>query len=427
MDAVGIHVFAGGFSMGVKRVFNVNEQLELHNFGRETVEQRLGMEFTNVDSWDKWPIRNVAFAFGNPRCTGFSSITCGYGEDAHGPWSAPTQDIWDFCRYVVRAEIPVAIWESVQQAFTTGRPLLDKLRDEVFVPAGYRIAHILLNYGSFGSSQQRKRYFFVAYRGGNFNIVPPELGAHMSTTYDAIWDMRDRETHEISRAGMNGSGDYVADCYYPLGPYEWHDVPFVPPMGSLNTLARRYPQLMHQWHRDAWTHRSSDIPFSLHCITRMAWTKPFGTIHSSASRFLHPDHNRPVTIGELSRVMGWGDVIPAGGKPIAQIAKGVVPEAGEWLAQQAKLFLDGYWGAEDWESSYDSWKGVWAGRETPGAIEKVFNMTQYYPKTIGLERFPNAAFSRISRSNVDPGTGRLLNPWARDQWYAGVDWSDVSA
>ena len=423
MKAIGIHVFAGGFSMGVRRVFDVNEQLELHGFGRETIEQRLNMEFTNVDRWNDWPDRDVQFAFGNPRCTGFSCITCGYDDTAHGPWSAPTKDIWDFCYYVVRSKIPIAIWESVQQAYSTGRPLLDKLRDEIFVPAGYRIAHILLNYGSFGNAQQRKRYFFVAYKGGNFNIRPPQLDEYMATTYDAIWNMRGRDTHVMTRGG----DEYTPDSYYPLTPSEWFDVPHIPPCGSLNGLARHYPGMMHKKHQETWKYRKSDMPFSLHCISRQAWTKPFATIHSSACRFLHPSLNRPVTIGELSRVMGWGDVIPAGPKPVAQIAKGVVPEAGEWLARQAELFLLGHWGQEDWESSYNAARGIWEGRETPGFVEKEFDMTQYFPKSVGLERFPDEVFSRISRDNVDGSTGRLLDPWHPDQWYARIDRSNIPA
>lgn len=421
MKAVGIHVFAGGFSIGVRREFEVSEQLEIHGFGRETVEQRLGMEFTNVGSWEKWPVRDVQFAYGNPRCTGFSSITCGYGEEAHGPWSAPTQDIWDFCRYVIKADIPIAIWESVQQAYSTGRPLLDKLRDDLFVPAGYRIAHILLNYGSFGNAQQRKRYFFVAYKGGNFNIVPPELQDHMSTTYDAIWSDRGRSTYQMSSDQVNGREEYTRDGHYPLSDNEWHAVPSIPPLVSLNGLAKNRPDLLCPDHRRVWDTRASGLPFSLHCIVRTAWTKPFATIHSSASRFLHPDRDRPVTVGELARVMGWGDVIPAGGKPVAQIAKGVVPEAGQWLAQQAKMFLEGRWTTEDWESSYDHNRGVWVGRDTHGAVEKEFNMTSYFPKTIGLERFPDDVFSRISRENVDPCTGRMLNVWSSGEWHAGAN------
>ena len=406
MKAIGIHVFAGGFSMGVRRVFDVTEQLEIHGFGRETVEQKLGMEFTNVDTWKDWPDRDVEFAFGNPRCTGFSRITCGYDESAHGAWSSPTQDIWDFCHYVVGAGIPVAIWESVQQAYSVGRPLLDALRDEVFVPAGYRIAHVLLNYASFGNVQQRERYFFVAYKGGNFNIEPPVLGTYRPTTYDALWSLRDRETHAGSRSV------YDFDTYYNLGKEEWVDLHLVPPCEGLNGVGRNRVDDMCAKHQNVWHGRRSDMPFSLHCMQRQWWTKPFSTVHSSACRYLHPSLDRPVTVGELATVMGWGDIIPAGKDPIAQLAKGVVPEAGEWLAQQAKMCLESRWGTDDFESTYSAVHGRWAGRDTPGAVEKTFNMTQYYTRELNLERYPDECFVRYGRENVDLASGRLRDPWA---------------
>jgi hypothetical protein len=119
--------------------------------------------------------------------------------------------------------------------------------------------------------------------------------------------------------------------------------------------------------------------------------------------------------------MGWGDVIPAGRAPIAQLAKGVVPEAGEWLAKQAKLFLDGYWGSEDWCSRYNANIGVWEGQDTPGAVEKTFHMTEYYQRNLGLERFPDDVFVQWNRSDVDEVSGRLLNIWAPRERHNGVN------
>jgi len=37
--ALGVHVFAGGFTAGVKRVFEVDAQLEVHGLGVRTAEE----------------------------------------------------------------------------------------------------------------------------------------------------------------------------------------------------------------------------------------------------------------------------------------------------------------------------------------------------------------------------------------------------
>lgn len=404
--AVGIHVFAGAFTMGVQRVFDVECQLEQHGFGRETVEEVCKIPFVNHEDAN-WPDVKADFCYGNPRCTGFSCITAGYGDDTHGPWAKQTQDIHGLCNYAVN-RFPIIIWESVQQAYSVGRPLLDYLRDEIFAPNGYRVAHILLNAASMGNSQQRKRYFFVAYKGDrNFNISPPTLPEYQPSMYDAIWDMRGRTTRET--AFNKSAGDYDADSYIKLTKNEKLCVPLLPNGWNLNMLAKYATDDLPREMQATWRYRSSEMPFSMHCIFRTNWMRPAPTLHSSAVRFIHPYHNRPLTIGELSKIMGWPD-IPRGPLPAAQIAKGVCPEVGEWLAQQAKYYLDDVWGNEDWESSYNPRTETWEGRSTVGEVEKVFNMNNYIPRVFDRTRF-DVKDVQHHRFNVDPITGRPVRPW----------------
>jgi len=115
MKAVGCHVFAGGFTMGVKRVFDVECQLESHGFGKETCEAVAKVPFVNRPDAN-WPDVEAQFLYGNPRCTGFSCITSGYDEDTHGPWAKQTEDIHQLCNYAA-GRYDIIIWESVQQAF----------------------------------------------------------------------------------------------------------------------------------------------------------------------------------------------------------------------------------------------------------------------------------------------------------------------
>lgn len=390
--------------MGVQRVMEVEAQLETHNFGLETARAVCGVECINEES-AKWPDSDAAFMYGNPRCTGFSTITSGYDENAHGAWSKPTIDIHQLCEYAAgRADI--VVWESVQQAMKTGKPLLDYLRDEIFAPKGYRVAHVLLNAASFGNAQQRKRYFFVAYRDDrNFNITPPTISPYYPVLYDAIYDDRDRETREIEHPG---SADYDRNTYNYLTPDEKHCVPNLPNGWNLNTLARYGYDGLSEHLKEKWDLRASEMPFSLHCILRLNWLRPSPTLHSSCCRFIHPDHNRPLTVGELSTIMGWDD-IPLGPHPWAQIAKGIAPSAGEWLANQAVAYLDNEWGSDDFESSYDPALSEWVGRDTTGEREKTFDLTKYCGYQFDMERYACAPQSH--RFNICPRTGRPIRPW----------------
>lgn len=404
--AVGIHVFAGAFTVGVQQHFDVQCQLEAHGFGQASCESMCKIPFVNDDN-AQWPEVEAQFAYGNPRCTGFSCITAGYGEDCHGPWSKQTEDIHQMCKYAA-GKYDIIIWESVQQAYSTGRPLLDYLRDEIFVPKNYRIAHILLNAASFGNAQQRRRYFFVAYRDDrNFNIVPPDITGHMPLVADSIYDLKDRPANEV--CFNKHESDYDADSYMKLTPNEKIIVPKLPTGWGLNGYARYATDELPPGMRQVWDYRESEMPFSMHCIYRMGWLNASPTIHSSATRFIHPEHDRPLTIGEIARIMGWPD-IPRGPMPVAQIAKGVCPEVGTWLADQARMYLDNAWGNEDWESSYDDSRGTWCGGDAHGAVEKEFNLNRYVGKYFDPERYRDHEIS-IRRFNVDQLTGEPVRPW----------------
>lgn len=373
-------MFAGGFTQGVMRVMDVRGQLETHDFGGKSVAD-LGVPFMNYDSWEDWPVLDVDFLFGNPRCTGFSCITAGYGAKSHGPWSKQTEDVHDFCKYTVKAGIPIAIWESVQQAYSVGRPLLDYLRDELFVPAGYRIAHVFMNAASFGNCQTRRRYFFVAYRDDrNFNIVPPDLPKYHATVRDVIGDMVKIKTHAKI---LSRTDKYTRNTCTRLSKDEMSVVPYLEPRMCLNKFAKMYEEELEKLcprYYDKWVERESNMPFSMHCISRIAWDRQCPTLHSGARRLVHPSLDRTLTVGELSAIMGWGDRIPSGMDPVAQLVKGVCPDAGEWLAWQALQYIRDVWGKVDFSSKYCHQDGVWKGEHhADKPVEKVFHLTQYSP------------------------------------------------
>jgi len=380
MKALGVHVFAGGFTAGVMRKMDVVAQLEIHNFGRDTVEKKLKLPFINADRWEDWPlIKDCDLIFGNPRCTGFSCITAGQGENTHGPWAKQTKDVHDFCRYVAAAQPQVAVWESVQQAFTVGRPLLDYIRDEIIVPAGYRIAHLFINSAMFGNSQNRRRYFFVAYkRNLKFNAEVPKLPKYKATLTEAIALLASRKTNE-ARLGREGE-PYNADSSLLLSCREAAVVPHLATRQCLNNFAKTQLTLLREVcpkYADTYETRISERPFSMHCIRRLDWDRQCPTLHSSCSRLIHPDLNRALTVRELATIMGWSHV-PVGDLPVCQIVKGVVPAVGQWLAEQVEHSLNKDW-STDWETKYNHHTGYWDGQYTE-ADEKIIDMTHYYPK-----------------------------------------------
>lgn len=397
MRALGCHVFAGGFSMGVRRVMPVLAQLEIHDFGRETVDAVLGIPFINETTWEAWPRIEADFLFGNPRCTGFSTITSGYSDAIHGPFAKCTRDIRDLCAYGTKHDVPVIAWESVQQAYSVGRPLLDLLRDEVFAPRGYRICHMFLNAASFGNAQRRRRYFFVAYkRGRNFCVVPPPIADRPTTVRDVIEQYEGLETRACNYGAK--SGTYDADTYTSVCREDQLVIPHLRPGEDFNAFARRGAMAaISPKFQAAWDRRLSDIPFSLHCPTRLWYDGWCPTLSSSCSNFIHPTLPRPITVREMSRLMGWPEgAWPRGPRPNAQVAKGICPEVGAWLAEQVALYLRDEWGSEDWSTRWNHRAGRWEGFEfTDEPLEKVIHMTQWEPNE--NETVHEAVGARVDR------------------------------
>lgn len=412
LTAVGIHVFAGGFTRGVLDAgWRVPVQLETHGFGLETTERMNGVATINEPGAD-WPSVPGLMAFGNPRCTAFSTITSGdkYVEsNAHGAWAKQTCDIHEMCEYGA-GRYDFLIWESVQQAYTrSGRDLVKYLVRDVFAPKKYRVAHLLLNAASFGNSQQRKRYFFVAYRDKyKFNVEPPRVSPFYPVLYDAVWQHRDRPTRECR---LYGDSDYDADCYTNLTPDERYHVPLLPNGWCLNYLARHGYHLLNDKYKSVWDLRMSDIPFSLHTISRLNWLRPSPTMHSSCTRWIHPDFHRPLTVRELQSIMGWpdGDWLRES-HPQAQLAKGIVPAVGAWLARQVELSYRGHWGRDDWQSSFDDRKEEWVGEDTTGRLEKECDLTKYVGKFLDRDRYDLDVVQR-HRFNVCERTGRASMAW----------------
>jgi site-specific DNA-cytosine methylase len=245
----------------------------------------------------------------------------------------------------------------------------------------------MLNASSFGNSQLRKRYFFVAYRDDRvFNVVLPELPESQPLVYDFLYPQRDRETREFN---YGRDKDYDEDCYKKYSETDKAGMLTLPAGWSLQGCAVKQPGLLSDHHRQKWDDRTSNLPFSLHCISRLAYLKVCPTLTGSCGRHVHPELDRGITVGEAAYLMGWpkhpdgSQVIPRGDKPYAEIAKGVVPAVGKWLGEQARLYVDKAWGAdEDYEVSYDATTGEFVGHDATGQLEKTIDLTNYYARNI---------------------------------------------
>lgn len=383
--ALGVHVFAGGFTRGVQLHggFDVPAQLEIHGLGEHTVRNKLDVDFLMAPHWEDWPKMQCDLLYGNPRCTGFSCVTAGLKSGSHGPWSKQTKDIHDMVGYALalNPQPRLIIFESVQQAYSVGRELMDYLTYEMLVPNGYRVAHVFLTAAAFGCCQNRRRYFFVAYkRDRNFNVSAPELPEYRTVVRDVVEQHEGRETEPF------GKGEpYHDDSYKRLGSDDAAVVPHLKHGYGLNGFARYHYDLLPPKYKMIWDLRASEMPFSMHTIYRCCYDTFAPTMTSGCGKLIHPKFDRPFTIRELSSMMGL-DFTPVGPDPYGQIAKGIVPAVGTWLAEQARAYLDDEWGSEDFASKFDAKTCTFedhSDKSTPDS--KVFKLTDY--RTYACRRY----------------------------------------
>ena len=212
MRAIDCHGFGGGFTLGtVQAGFELVGKMSTEKgFGvYSTLANRhlLGHKWESIigqsrEDWGppkEWEVIDADFVFGNPPCSGFSTLS---RKDFRGLDSPINSCMWELVGYAAKVAPPIVAWESVQQTFRQGLELMRQLHDELERVSGqqYTLYHVLHNNAAHGGVSIRKRYFWVAAR------IP------FGVEQDGI--LRNGEHYEVTKAPT--FGDMLRDLH-PLG------------------------------------------------------------------------------------------------------------------------------------------------------------------------------------------------------------------
>lgn len=163
LTAVGAYIFAGGFTEGVKAAgFKVLSHLEEWQFGVATARaNNPGLDVRVTPGDQAWPLdglRGADLVFANPPCAPWSSAAAGRERS----WrDDPRTSCWTRTFGLLKTLRPtVWICESVRQAFTVGRSMMDDLVAKAR-RLGYAATHLLVDGQDHGLPQRRRRYFLV--------------------------------------------------------------------------------------------------------------------------------------------------------------------------------------------------------------------------------------------------------------------------
>lgn len=163
-NAVGANIFAGGFSVGVAKHFNVLAHLEHDDYGVEVTQANFkGLPvFEGVDAWPEKANKPVHFLYSNPPCAIWSLAGNRQGRI---DWRADPrlQRVRDIFALVERYRPQVWCWESVCQAFERGRAFVEELATEAG-KMGYAASYVLVDAQYLRAPMTRKRFFLVLHR-----------------------------------------------------------------------------------------------------------------------------------------------------------------------------------------------------------------------------------------------------------------------
>lgn len=328
--ALGVYIFAGGHTLGVRKHFKVLAHFEDGPFGTATVRHNMPdiPIHTNPDTWpaDDF-VGRVDYLYGNPPCAPWSAA--GHlpkqkqklGEGMHKyMFDARVKCVENQFALLGRIRPKVWSWESVARAYSVGRAFVDQLTERA-LDQGYSVTHLLMNAVDCGCPQIRRRFFFVAH---NIELGLERPNVPHRTVRDAIeW---------IYLAGREGVGYNPGQKYLDLA-----------------SRARPGEGLQDAWHREnppeTWQRNKSGgvIGRPGFLATRLSWDKPAGTMIGGAHQY-HPELARLLTVKEAQVICSYPYeyefIYDNVGDAYSQIAKAVTPAAGDWLGSQVRRAVD---------------------------------------------------------------------------------------
>lgn len=160
MKALGTHVYAGGFALGVAKHFDIVAHFEESPFGVATIERNFNFPvYQDYETWPATKYKGLDLIYCNPPCSAWSVCNPKYVKD----WeNNPILECLHHSFELLEKMRPkVWMFESVRGAYTKGMPLLIKMEEKAR-ELNYRHVYYVYTDGlEHGLAQMRRRFFMV--------------------------------------------------------------------------------------------------------------------------------------------------------------------------------------------------------------------------------------------------------------------------
>lgn len=365
--------FGGGFAVGMTQAgFSLRAKRETSKFGVPNFEANRALL---GDDWEAqiaspsrepaWDVVHTDVIAGNPPCSGFSTYS---SAKFRGIESKANECMWGFANYVARCQPTIAVFESVQQAYTQGHELMHNLRASVELDTGlkYGLYHVLHNGLACGGAAIRPRYFWLISQVP-FGVEVPEP-TRVPTFTESIGDLMgldltwDEQPYALpatwwseSRRSKTGKvdghitrhltqGRRIESVFKMLGhdwSSGWDDA------RALKEIYDRHGRLPDEFahQEDKIIDRKFDLGFNR--AYRWHADQPCRVVTGDAvNSVVHPIEPRLITYREAFRIQGFPDDWRLGElRDYSQLGatpgKGIPVDAGRWIGGWIKRALDG--------------------------------------------------------------------------------------
>ena len=343
--------------------------LENVNQNRHLVGRDWSMQACPPSEWEPMAADAV---FGNPPCSGFSPLS---PKEFRGSGSPINSCMHALVEYAAKIDPYVVVFESVAQAFSGGRDLMQFLRDKMEELTGqsWDLYHVKHNAASVGGCAIRRRYFWVCSRIP-FGVEPYDL-RRLPVLDDAIADLRGLGMsweNQVPRRPASwwlqeqGMRDTLVDGHRcDWTPYARRAVSLIEGGEEwgyreiIANVARRYYQkhgeLPSIWDGSAKRVIESDFNLGYNQITRWHPHRMARVITGGAlSLVMHPYEHRPITHREAARIMGFPDNWLI--RPLRKVGglrmtwgKQIPVQTGRWISHWVKASIEGTPGSDTGE------------------------------------------------------------------------------
>lgn len=311
--AVGIHVFAGLFTEGVKEHFEVPAVINdgygdnIHIANHPEAELFKSIEFNPEE------FNNIDFVYSQPPCAPWS--VAGNRLGTGDPRINMTANAM---KLALALKPEFFVLESVVRAFTKGRDYYDKAGLN-WQDHGYSITHMLINGIFTGTPQVRNRYLFIAHRN---NIVLPDF-IKGKTVSEALLNV-EATGHEVCSPGIKKT----------LEKYGYSELRPGDKLHSWYTRVNKNPE-----------YKSNGEMLNRPSIASLRLDgKKHAPVVVGDYSWIHHKDDRPITINELKAICGLrlDYSLENSTRWAAQeyLGKSVMPKTGAWIAEMARKTID---------------------------------------------------------------------------------------